>query len=238
MNTAPDYMKSYRKLKVGELLLVICLEVIYFCILFGNKSLRTAIFSNTLLFTLTCLMWILLLLSLIFFLMDFYLLRTSATQSQELSNAAYMDTLTGLPNRYSVDMIIKMHDKEETMENVGCAVLRISNLVEINNKFGHDAGDTLIQDFCTMLEDVGDHYGFVGRNGGNEFLAILEECDDEKMTQFVADLYVEINLYNMTHASTPISIEYNYALNSNEKTKKLTELFTIVYRKLEEMALS
>lgn len=238
MNAAPDYMKSYRKLKVGELLLVICLEVIYFCILFGNKSLRTAIFSNTLLFTLTCLMWILLLLSLIFFLMDFYLLRTSATQSQELSNAAYMDTLTGLPNRYSVDMIIKMHDKEETMENIGCAVLRISNLIEINNEYGHDAGDTLIQDFCTILEDVGDHYGFVGRNGGNEFLAILEECDDEKMTQFVADLYVEINLYNMAHASTPISIEYNYALNSNEKTKKLTELFTIVYKKLEEMALS
>lgn len=238
MNAAPDYMKSYRKLKVGELLLVICLEVIYFCILFGNKSLRTAIFSNKLLFTLTCLMWVLLLLSLIFFLMDFYLLRISASQSQELSHAAYMDTLTGLPNRYSVDMIIKLHDTEDTMENIGCAVLRISNLVEINNEYGHDAGDTLIQDFCTILDDVGDHYGFVGRNGGNEFLAILEECDDEKMTQFVADLYVELNLYNLSHASTPISIEYNYALNANEKTKKLTELFTIVYKKLEELALS
>ena len=67
---------------------------------------------------------------------------------------------------------------------------------------------------------------------------ILEECDDEKITQFISDLYVEINLYNITHASTPIVFEYNYALNSNENTKKLTELFTIVYRKLEEMALS
>lgn len=238
MNNTPDYMQSYRKLKVGELLLVVCLEVIYFCILFGNKTLRTAIFSNKLLFTLTCLMWILLIFSLVFFLLDFYLLKTSATHSQELSNAAYMDTLTGLPNRYSVDMIIKLHDTEQTMQNIGCAVLRLSNLMDINDEYGHDAGDILIQDFCTILDDVGDHYGFVGRNGGNEFLAILEECDDEKITQFISDLYVEINLYNITHASTPIVFEYNYALNSNENTKKLTELFTIVYRKLEEMALS
>lgn len=237
-NSNPDYMKSYRTLKVSELLLVITLEVIYFCVLFGNKSLRTAIFSNKLLFTLTCLMWVLLILSLLFFLLDFYLLRTSAGQSQELSQAAYMDTLTGLPNRYSVDMIIKLHDTAETMEAIGCAVIRLSNLIDINNDFGHDAGDILIQDFCTILDDVGDHYGFVGRNGGNEFLAILEDCDDEKMTQFISDLYVEINLYNMGHASTPISIEYNYALNTNHNTKKLTELFTIVYKKLEELALS
>ena len=60
----------------------------------------------------------------------------------------------------------------------------------------------------------------------------------QRPPQELHDLYVEINLYNITHASTPIVFEYNYALNSNENTKKLTELFTIVYRKLEEMALS
>lgn len=238
MNNTPDYMQSYRRLKVGELLLVVCLEVIYFCILFGNKTLRTAVFINKLLFTLTCFMWVLLIFNLVFFLLDFYLLKASATHNQELSNAAYTDMLTGLPNRYSIDMIIKLHDTEHTMRNIGCVVLRLSNLKDINNEYGHDVGDLLIQDFCTILGDVGDHYGFVSRNGGNEFLVILEECDDEIMTQFISDLYVEINLYNITHASTPIVFEYNYALNSKENTKKLTELFTIVYRKLEEMALS
>lgn len=233
-----DYMSPFRNLKAVELLITIAIEIIYLIIILTNTTLRTSVFTNKLLFTLTCMMWVSLVFNLLSILLDLYLLKSSASQNQELTQVAYTDSLTGLPNRYSVDMMIKLHDSVETMANIGCAVLRIANLVEINDEVGRDAGDAVIQDFCNILDDVGSQYGFVGKNGGNEYLAIIEKCDDEKITQFISDLYVELNLYNLGHAATPIAIEYNYALNSVEDKSKMTELLAVVYRKMQEITLS
>ena len=78
----------------------------------------------------------------------------------------------------------------------------------------------------------------MGRNGGNEFLAVFEECDDELVVQFIADLYVAINLYNMSHKETPIEIEYAYALNDAEQVSRLADLLTVAYRNLEDEPLT
>ena len=237
-NLPKDSLSAYRAIKAMELTLVFVVEIVYLCILLFSKTLRTAVFTNKLLFTLCLLMWIALIISFVCMLIDFNLLKNAASESSELSHTAYVDALTGLPNRLSVDLIISMHNTEATMHKVGCAILRLSNLVAINEKFNRAVGDSLIQDFCILLKDVGTSYGFVGRNGGNEFLAVFEECDDELVVQFIADLYVAINLYNMSHKETPIEIEYAYALNDAEQVSRLADLLTVAYRNLEDEPLT
>ena len=166
------------------------------------------------------------------------MLKNAASDTSLLSQTAYVDSLTGLPNRLSVDLTINNHSTPESLEGVGCVVLRLSNLIAINDKYGHEVGDSLIQDFCVLLRDVSSRYGFVGRNGGNEYLGIFEACDDDLVTQFIADLYVAINLYNSVHLETPVEFEYSYALNSDKKVSRFSELLSIVYHSLEEEPLT
>lgn len=233
-----DSLSAYRAIKAMELTLVFLVEVIYFCILIFNKTLRTAVFTNKLLFSLCLMMWIALIISFVCMLIDFTMLKNAASESSELSQAAYVDSLTGLPNRLSVDIMINKHNTAESMVGIGVTVLRIANLIEINDKFSHDVGDSLIQDFCMILKNVGGAYGFVGRNGGNEFIGIFEKCDDELVTQFISDMYIEINLYNLSHTETPIEIEYAYALNSNAQLTRITDLLMIAYKNLEDEPLT
>ena len=237
-NQPKDSLSAYRAIKAVELTLVFLVEIVYFCILFFNRTLRTAVFTNKLLFTLCLLMWIALIISFVCMLIDFNMLKNAASESSELSQAAYVDALTGLPNRLSVDIMISKHNTAESMEGIGVTVLRIANLIAINDKFNREVGDSLIQDFCMILKNVGSTYGFVGRNGGNEFLGIFDKCDDELVTQFIADMYIEINLYNLSHTDTPIEIEYAYALNSDAQLARIADLLMIAYKNLEEEPLA
>ncbi|MBQ8946590.1 MAG: GGDEF domain-containing protein [Lachnospiraceae bacterium] len=233
-NQPKDSLSAYRAIKALELTLVFIVEIVYLLILIFNKALRTAVFTNKLLFSLCLMMWIALIISFVCMLIDFNMLKNAASENSELSHTAYVDSLTGLPNRLSVDLMISMHNSESTMNRIGVTVLKLTNLVAINDRFSHEVGDSLIQDFCIILKDVGTAYGFVGRNGGNEFLGIFEECDDDLIVQFISDMYVAINLYNMSHVETPIEIEYAYALNDNEHVSRLADLLMVTYRKLEE----
>jgi len=91
----------------------------------------------------------------------------------ERERGAYIDALTGLPNRASLDIAI---------ERLSCAepgawailVIDLDNLKTINDTFGHAAGDSLLQAVgnrtaATVAPDR------VFRMGGDEFAVILQQ---------------------------------------------------------------
>lgn len=46
----------------------------------------------------------------------------------------------------------------------------------INNTYGHVIGNATIQSFSDVLSGASVGLCFVGRNGGNKFLALFENC--------------------------------------------------------------
>jgi cbb3-type cytochrome oxidase subunit 3 len=106
MNKKKGFLKSYHRIKFAELILLIIIEVTYFCIIYNDRRLRTAVYANPVLFRLCCMMWAVLIFSLLFLCIDFYLLRRAVNDNYDLNRVAYLDTLTGIPNRNSVDMLI------------------------------------------------------------------------------------------------------------------------------------
>ena len=61
---------------------------------------------------------------------------------------------------------------------------------------GRQTGDAMIQSFCSILEKVGDSFGIVGRNGGNEFMCVINQCTDETISQFADSINAEVEAYN------------------------------------------
>ena len=230
-----DYIKISCLVKTIEFVIIAAIGASLFSVLMLNESLREALFGNRFLFIISAAAWGTVLVAFIFILADFILIRNSAVDTARLSKAAYSDALTGLPNRHSIDLMMKLQSPE-ALSKVGCALIKLSNLMYINNEYGHEIGDILIRDFCQILITVGGRYGFVGRNGGNDFLSFFEDCSDNTIKSFITELGEQISSYNEAHLSTPIEIKYSYAVNSIEKCDGINDLLTIVYRRIEDKA--
>lgn len=235
-STSNNSLDRCRTIKTIELIINILIEISFFIIIYVNKDIRASVFGNKLIFTLCAIAWIALLVSFVFILIDFLSLRNVTSDNLELSHTAFNDILTGLPNRHSIDLLIRIQDSE-SISQIGCVLIRLSNIYDINDKYGHEIGDALIRDFCQLLVSVGSDFGFTGRNGGNDYLCVFEQCTMDNINQFMHALNEQIKMYNHDHITAPIYINYNYVLNSIEQKATISDLLTIVYRKIEDSPL-
>jgi diguanylate cyclase (GGDEF)-like protein len=167
-------------------------------------------------------------------LFDFYILKRTTSIGSHLNQLAYIDKLTGLPNRYSCDLLINSYNDPERLRNSGFILLKINNLAAVNADNGHDNGNFLISEFCSILEDVTSEYGYVGRNGGNEFLVLMDDCDSTKADMFLLDLTKRIHGYNEMNVGTPLEVAYSRLINQDEKAEKISDLISKGYQKIRE----
>ncbi len=110
---------------------------------------------------------------------------------KELNDLAYYDKLTGLPNRYLFQKHIRniiMYNKEFALVCVD-----IDNIKQINDTLGHYAGDLLIKKIGTILNQYVEKSHYVSRYGGDKFLIIYDEIDENKdLIQKIKDTYHQI----------------------------------------------
>lgn len=166
---------------------------------------------------------------------DFYVLRRTVSIGRRLNKMAYLDKLTGLPNRYSCDILIESFDAPDRLPDAGFLLMQIQNLHSVNQDSGHTGGNWLISEFCSILEEVSENYGYVGRNGGNEFIMLMENCDSTTTDMFLLDLTKRIHGYNEMNVGAPMEISYARVLNRDEHKEKISELISLGYKKLREM---
>lgn len=99
---------------------------------------------------------------------------TYETRLKKVEELALHDPLTGLANRR------KAEDRIESRIAAGqpfCVMLiDMNRFKDVNDKYGHLAGDNLLQQFSQELRSSVRTTDLVGRWGGDEFVAILE-CD-------------------------------------------------------------
>lgn len=92
-----------------------------------------------------------------------------AKMNRELKNKIYLDEATGLPNKNRCEEILTL----EVEQNTALCVFDLNNLRIINNQQGHERGDLYISSFAKCLRKSIDENQFVGRYGGDEFIAFF-----------------------------------------------------------------
>lgn len=225
--------KAIYTYKIATLCIILALNVILACIFLNNIEVYNA-YSKSL-WPYYTIMGIRILIFIASIFLDIYILKKTASIEKRLSTLAFLDKLTGLPNRYSCDLLIQGYSDSDKLPGVGFILMQLKNLKDINSGSGHNDGNNLIADFSSILEDVGDGYGYIGRNGGNEFIVLLEDCDNTKIEMFLMDLTKRIHGYNELNVGAPIEISYSKVLNNLEHMNKITDVISLGYRRIHEI---
>jgi len=86
-----------------------------------------------------------------------------------------LDSLTGLPNRRAlyVRALAELSRAERERTSVGFVMMDLDHFKEINDQFGHAAGDEALRLVAAALQKDKRDYDFPGRWGGEEFLIIV-----------------------------------------------------------------
>ena len=92
----------------------------------------------------------------------------------------------------------------------------------------------MIRDFCEILQRTCKPYGFAARNGGNDFIAILDPCDEKHMNSFMDSINSEISLYNDAHENSPILIDSAYSSGSSSGSEPLTDLIAETVHRIDD----
>ncbi len=105
---------------------------------------------------------------------------------------AYIDALTGLPNRRLLEdrAAMALAHARRCEGSVAAVFVDLDRLKAINDEFGHAAGDEVIRQTGVRLTGVLRDGDTVARIGGDEFVVVLLECD-EGGADFIAERILE-----------------------------------------------
>lgn len=103
--------------------------------------------------------------------------REQRLYEQKLEHQANYDALTGLPNRRHLEgYITEFTHNIVSQQGFHFALLFIDldGFKEVNDSLGHSIGDKILIESATRLQQLcQQHNGYVGRFGGDEFIAVL-----------------------------------------------------------------
>ena len=102
-----------------------------------------------------------------------------------LQEMAQKDGLTGLYNKMTTHSLIEKRLTEHECDRglLAMIMLDIDNFKELNDSLGHIAGDRIIQEFAQMIRADFPEGDLIGRIGGDEFVVLTLQQDDEALRQ-------------------------------------------------------
>ncbi|PKL17231.1 MAG: GGDEF domain-containing protein [Spirochaetae bacterium HGW-Spirochaetae-5] len=103
-------------------------------------------------------------------------------QEELIRYQAFHDALTGLPNRFLLKNRMEQSILHSTRDKnrFGVIFLDLDNFKKINDSLGLMIGDLLLKETSERLRQVARNVDTVARHGGDEFIILVENIEDEK----------------------------------------------------------
>lgn len=134
--------------------------------------------------------------------------------NQKLKRMALNDPLTDLPNRRFAMNLMKQFWTERTAhsDRISCIMVDIDNFKSINDTYGHDFGDVVLQVVARRLNNNLRVDDVVCRLGGEEFLVICANGEPASSRQLGLRLCESVAQTPVIHDETSISVTVSLGL--------------------------
>ena len=121
-------------------------------------------------------------------------LAVAEKQEEAARHASFHDPLTGLPNRLLFNDRLEHALAQAKRHNWTLAVmfLDLNGFKDINDTYGHDIGDSVLQTISQRLKENTRDDDTVSRHGGDEFLYLLMEVRDERDIALIAQNILKV----------------------------------------------
>lgn len=98
---------------------------------------------------------------------------------EQIAFLAYHDSLTELPNRkrFAEELELALARAARSGASLAVAFLDLNDFKVVNDTYGHDCGDRLLQVVAERLRDATRTTDVVARVGGDEFLVLVADID-------------------------------------------------------------
>jgi len=130
--------------------------------------------------------------------------------------ACLIDQLTGLRNRFG--MLTDLQDEQQRLIREGgdccIAMIDIDHFKTINDQYGHQAGDLLLQTLAKLLVSRLRPYDHLYRYGGEEFLICLPGANLEEAAVILERMRHDISTLDFSVNDQPIPVTASFGLTA------------------------
>ena len=155
-------------------------------------------------------------------------------EAQEMSRVAITDPLTHIMNRrgITVGLLDAMAHAERYRTPLIVAMADIDHFKEINDTYGHKAGDRVLQDVATILSEALRMPDKVGRYGGEEFLIVMPHTSLAQGRKIVERIRASVSKWNFDLGSKKIHLTISIGVTQFKPGEDLEKLISLADKAL------
>lgn len=136
---------------------------------------------------------------------------------------AYTDSLTGINNRAAIDATFKILNNKYKSQIIIIS-FDLNDFKYCNDTYGHHIGDELLCVFSKILKNTLGDIGFIGRMGGDEFIAIIVDKDILDIERKLKEMKSLLYKYNES-SEYILKISYGYSVRNSGDTVSLMKIY-------------
>ena len=155
-------------------------------------------------------------------------------QVAKLTRVASTDFLTGLRNRralFDVGNMFWQLSQRENCQSLCVCMLDIDYFKKINDTYGHDAGDLVLQHIAEILNKSFRKTDLIARYGGEEFCIVLQKSNEALAVQLMTKLRKNIASHTFFIEETSLHITVSIGICA-ESSSSLEAMINIADQRL------
>ncbi len=148
-------------------------------------------------------------------------IQTDISDQKRVEKLSITDKLTGLYNRLKLDEVFEYEIKQAKRYGIPLSVvlLDIDKFKHVNDTFGHQVGDTVLQEIASLLLKNVRAVDTVGRWGGEEFLILCPQTTLKESANIAQKLRESIEIHSFPHVVRQTA-SFGVAAYSKDDTKE------------------